>query len=279
MSVFVLDSGAGGLGVLKRLIQLSPDRDYVYFADKANFPYGEKSLEFLSLRANEIFLRLNEILRFELAVIACNTLTLASADGLREKLGFPVVGVEPALLPAVKAFPQGTVYLFSTTFTSSSGRLSERFQSVLKRTRIFPLPELATLIEEGAPYKKLFGYLTERARIEEKGAFPLVLGCTHYPLVKEVFREVYPQAVLFDGTEGTARNAVRMLFGKTNVPVSQDAVSKIKQAFSGAEVFFKRDFCGKTPVLFIETTGKTKNSKKMSDLFALYYCKDCLFTV
>lgn len=305
MSIIVIDSGVGGLGILGRLRELIPEKNYVYFADRAAFPYGNASEEYLGKRAEINLLRLSEAFRAECVVIACNTLTAAAVGKLRKTFDFPVVGVEPSVIPAAKAFPEGKIYVFSTTFTSSSGRIARRFASFKDRIEFIPTPRLAELIEKLSPEKEIAECISESAEgkipeIYAEKAFPIVLGCTHYPLVKPIFRRIFPRAVIFDGTEGTARRVLSVIsereksefveenagFGEKDSGLSEkdsgfpgNAETLVGHAFRGEEVRCRRFFAGGTRLFFVETVGGVKNSEKMSDLFALYSCKDCLFTV
>lgn len=305
MSIIVIDSGVGGLGILGRLRELMPEKNYVYFADRAAFPYGNASEEYLGKRAEINLLRLSEAFRAECVVIACNTLTAAAVGKLRKTFDFPVVGVEPSVIPAAKAFPEGKIYVFSTTFTSSSGRIARRFASFKDRIEFIPTPRLAELIEKLSPEKEIAECISESAEgkipeIYAGKAFPIVLGCTHYPLVKPIFRRIFPRAVIFDGTEGTARRVLSVIsereksefveenagFGEKDSGLSEknpgfpgNAETLVGHAFRGEEVRCRRFFAGGTRLFFVETVGGVKNSEKMSDLFALYSCKDCLFTV
>lgn len=279
MSILVTDSGIGGFGILKRLVTRMPECDYVYYADNANLPYGEKSEVELRAIAVNNFTRLSSRFDIECAVIACNTLTAAAVEVLRDSFSFPIIGTEPALLPAARCFKSGNIYLFSTSYTASSKRLSGRFADLKDRVRLIALPRLAEMTEECVCREEIGTYIRGIAPIEEEGAFPIVLGCTHYALAEDVIRELYPKAVLFGGEEGTAENAIRTVRSLPYREYTRLRLLDNKSESFGREELFCVDIPRKGDILFIETADNHKKSKKMSELFVQYYCKDCFFTV
>ncbi len=212
----VLDSGLGGVSVLRALREVLPKENYLYFGDSANAPYGVKTEEEilnLSLKAAEKLI----VQGVKALVIACNTITGVAATVLREKYGkLIVVGTEPAVKPAVAAKPRGTVMVMATTVTLEG----ERFQALLRRWRgeatiiECPCPGLMEFVEQGEiSSPALRDYLTEK--IESCGGWDadsVVLGCTHYPFVQEMIRKIMgPHARFFDGALGIARQTERRL--------------------------------------------------------------------
>ena len=215
--IAVFDSGVGGISVLRELMALMPNERYLYFGDSANAPYGSKTtaqVQALTCAAAEKLMARG----VKALVVACNTATAAAIEMLRAK--YPdtiVVGIEPALKLAADHFPAGRVGIMATEVTLREEKLAnllERFPE-LTVERI-PAPGLVELIEQGmgdSPRTKAF--LEELLSPFVGKLDALVLGCTHYPLVKEqIGRIMGPGTRLLDGGEGTARQTRRCLEAK-----------------------------------------------------------------
>lgn len=208
----VFDSGVGGISVLRELVALMPGENYLYFGDSANAPYGEKTTE----EVRELTLKNAEMLfdrGCKALVIACNTATSAAIDALREKHPQKIiVGIEPALKMAADRFPTGTIGIMATAVTLREEKLSalsERFPQVTVEK--IPAPGLVEQIEQGKADSAETAALLQNILAPYMGKLDaLVLGCTHYPLVKEQIANILPIA-LFDGGEGTARQTQRLL--------------------------------------------------------------------
>ena len=208
----VFDSGVGGISVLKELVKLCPGENFLYFGDSANAPYGEKSTQEvrrLTLQAaKNLFDRGCKAL-----VIACNTATSAAIADLRAQ--YPeriIIGIEPALKPAIDRFPTGKIGIMATAVTLREEKLAlqmERFPQA-QVVRI-PAPGLVERIEQGRANAPETRALLEQILAPHTGKLDaLVLGCTHYPFVKDALANIL-QVPLFDGGEGTARQTRRCL--------------------------------------------------------------------
>ncbi|MBR3226281.1 MAG: glutamate racemase [Atopobiaceae bacterium] len=210
----VFDSGVGGISVLGALVRELPNEDFVYFGDSANAPYGEKTTDEVRALSSRIVDGLVER-GCKAIVIACNTATSAAAEVLRNRYStIPIVGVEPALKPAVLARRHGRVLVMATPMTV---RL-EKFQQLLgewggeAEVDSVPCAGLAARIEQGnldAPdladqLQKLVGPYANRVDA-------VVLGCTHYPFIRRQIKNVVGDVPFFDGAEGTARQLHRRL--------------------------------------------------------------------
>ncbi len=211
----VFDSGVGGISVLRHLRKLLPNERFLYYGDSANAPYGRRTTE----KVQELTLAAAEkMIKFGLKalVVACNTATAAAIHALRQT--YPeliVVGIEPALKPAVDQFPGGRIGVMATEVTLRE----EKFDALLRRcgdaATIFkiPAPGLVERVETG----KADTNDTEALLSTILGPYigkldALVLGCTHYPLAAGAIRKVLgPRVVLIDGGEGTARETKRRL--------------------------------------------------------------------
>lgn len=213
--IAVFDSGVGGISVLRHLLQIMPNERYLYFGDSANAPYGSRSeqqVQELTLAAAE------KLMQRELKalVIACNTATAAAIAVLRQR--YPdciVIGIEPAVKIAAEHFPGGTIGVLATPVTLSGDKykqLSHRFENGCHVLPI-PAPGLARLVEEGKINDSETRSLLETLLAPYVGKLDaLVLGCTHYPFVKQQIRRILGQSVpLYDGGEGTAKETKRRL--------------------------------------------------------------------
>lgn len=212
--IAVFDSGVGGISVLRELIALMPGEHYLYFGDSANAPYGEKSTEAvrtLTLQNAEMLLSRGA----KALVVACNTATAAAISLLRER--YPdtvIIGIEPALKLAADRFPAGKIGIMATQVTLREEKLAhqlERFPHA-QVVRI-PAPGLVERIERGeAQAPETEALLTQLLAPYAGKLDALVLGCTHFPFVKDsISRILGPDTVLFDGGAGTARQTRRCL--------------------------------------------------------------------
>ncbi len=207
----VFDSGFGGLTVLKALLEVMPEADYLYFGDTARLPYGSKSVETVARYAVEAAHYL-ESRGAQLLVIACNTATALALDRITSAAHVPVVGVvEPGAEAAAAASKNKKVVVVGTEATVSSHAyrraLEARGLDALEKA----CPLLVPLVEEGwveHPVTEQVAriYLDEAFADGFRDADVLVLGCTHYPLLKELLQRVAPtQATIVDSAESTAR--------------------------------------------------------------------------
>jgi len=207
--IAVFDSGLGGLSVLKELRKLMPEERFLYFGDRKNAPYGGKTTEEvqqLTLSAAEKLMERG----CKALVVACNTATAAAITELRA--AYPhkiIVGIEPALKPAAEAFPNGPIGIMATEVTLREEKLRLLMEHYPNTELLrIPAPGLVELIEAQRPVD---GLLSEILSPYKGGLKALVLGCTHYPLVKDEIQKILPDVALFDGGAGTARQTRRLL--------------------------------------------------------------------
>lgn len=213
--IAVFDSGLGGISVLRRLRRLMPGEDYLYFGDSANAPYGTRSVEEVRALTLQSIGALYDR-GIKAAVIACNTATSAAVEQLRARFeDIPVIGMEPALKPAVLANPGGTVLVLATPLTLRE----EKFNQLLSHYRLqaevisVPCPKLVEFVESGdLESEALYSYLHAQLDAYRGRASAAVLGCTHFPFLCRAIASVLGEAVtLFDGGDGTARETRRQL--------------------------------------------------------------------
>jgi len=210
-TIGVFDSGFGGLTVLKALLELIPDADYAYFGDTARLPYGSKSVETVARYAVEAahFLESNGA---ALLVIACNTATALALDRITAAAHVPVVGVvEPGAEAAASVSRNKKVVVIGTEATVSSHAYRKALEARRLDAREKACPLLVPLVEEGwveNPVTEQVAriYLGEAFAEGFQDADVLVLGCTHYPLLKSLLHRVAPPHVsIVDSAESTAR--------------------------------------------------------------------------
>ena len=210
----VFDSGLGGISVLKELIALMPNENYLYFGDSANAPYGDRptaQVRQLTMDAARMLLERGA----KALVIACNTATSAAIEDLRQEFSDTViVGIEPALKLAADAFPTGRIGVMATQVTLREEKFAhqlERFPQA--QVSLIPAPGLVELIEAGkADTQETIALLQGILGPYVGKLDALVLGCTHYPFAKNAIRQVLgAETVLLDGGAGTARQTQRLL--------------------------------------------------------------------
>jgi glutamate racemase len=217
--VGVFDSGVGGLTVLHECLVTMPHEDFVYLGDHARLPYGPRPLDEVRRFAREIAAYL-ERQGVKLLLVACNTATSASLPQLQEELSVPVVGViTPEAHAAVQATRNRRIGLMATEATVQAGRYAQLVRALDAGAELVPVacPRLVPLIESDEP----FGAETTEA-VREYAA-PLkaaevdtvILGCTHYPLIRPVFQRVFGRGVtLVFSAEETAREVAETLARK-----------------------------------------------------------------
>jgi glutamate racemase len=213
----VFDSGVGGLTVLKALLELIPESDYAYFGDTARLPYGSKSVETVSRYAVEAaqFLQARGA---QMLVIACNTATALSLNQIISSVRVPVVGVvEPGADTAAAATKNKKIVVVGTDATVSSHAYKKALEARGLQAREKACPLLVPLVEEGWTDHSVTEqvariYLGEAFSDGFQQADVLVLGCTHYPLIKPVLRRVAPEHVaIVDSAESTAKAVAEKL--------------------------------------------------------------------
>jgi glutamate racemase len=210
-TIGVFDSGFGGLTVLKALLELIPDAEYIYFGDTARLPYGSKSVETVARYAVEAAHYL-ESHGAQFLVIACNTATALALDRITSAAHVPVVGVvEPGAEAAASVSKNKRVVVIGTEATVSSHAYQKALEARGLSAREKACPLLVPLVEEGwveHPVTEQVAriYLSEAFGDGFQDADALVLGCTHYPLLKPLLLRVAPSHVrIVDSAESTAR--------------------------------------------------------------------------
>ena len=215
----VFDSGMGGLTVLHECLVTMPHEDFVYLGDGARLPYGPRPLEEIRRFALEIGSYL-ETQGVKMVLVACNAATSAGLADLQETLSVPVVGViNPEAHAAVQAPRNRRVGLLATEATVRAGRYSELIHALDAGVSLIPVacPRLVPLIEGDDPFG---AETTDAVRsyagpLKEEGVDTVILGCTHYPIIRPILQRVFGRDVtLIFSAEETAREVAETLARK-----------------------------------------------------------------
>lgn len=233
-SIGIFDSGCGGLSVYKELVKLLPNERYIFFADNAHCPYGEKSAQYIQDRARFIS---DSLLQqgADIIVVACNTATAAAIATLRREYpSVPFIGMEPAVKPAALGTRSGVIGVLATAGTLKGSKYLKMrglYEDGVKIAEHVG-QGFVELVEGG----KLDGPETEatvRASVQpllDQGADIIVLGCTHYPFLRPVIERVAgPGVQVIDPAPAVARQTLRVL-QERNVPIGQGPFSLSLQA-------------------------------------------------
>ena len=215
----VFDSGVGGLTVLHECLVTMPNEDFVYLGDHARLPYGPRTRDEVRRFAHEIGSYL-ERQGVKMVVVACNTATSVALPDLQEQLMVPVVSViVPEAHAAVQATRNRQIGLLATELTVASGRYESLVHTLDAGAHVTAIacPKLVPLIEVGDTYSdELVAAVREYAApLKDAGCDTVILGCTHYPLIRPVFQRVFGRGVtLVFSAEETAREVAETLARK-----------------------------------------------------------------
>jgi glutamate racemase len=234
-TIGVFDSGFGGLTVLRALIERLPGARFAFLGDTARLPYGSKSRRTIARYAAQSAQFLVREQGAEFLVIACNTASALALDAIQDAVSVPVLGViEPGAAAARAASVTGDVLVVATEATVRSHAYTAACNAHGLRAIEKACPLLVPLVEEGwidhpITAEVIDIYLNElRAEAAAKGMSPdtLVLGCTHYPLLRRLFEgAVKPGAKVIDSAESVAQAAVRLFNGHFGCPILSESGS------------------------------------------------------
>lgn len=255
----IFDSGIGGLTIVKQINRLLPKEDIVYLGDTARFPYGTKSKDTIikfSIQNVLYLLKFN----VKLIIVACNTSSSLALEALRRNFKVPILGViEPGVKEAVRITTDGRIGVIGTTATIRSKAYQDRIKAVKSSFKVFSqsCPLLVPLVEEGW----LNGKITEQIiksylePLKKNKIDTLILGCTHYPLLKSSIKRIMGFDVkLVDSAkqvalaakemlanEGFSKNGGRLKFYLTDEPERFKKVARIFMGKSLANVYKVKD--------------------------------------
>lgn len=210
------DSGVGGLSVLREAIRFMPSENFVYYGDSLNAPYGTKKyyqVKELSFKAVEFLIDKG----VKAIVVACNTATSVAIEEIRSKYSnIPIIGIEPALKPAVEQYGDGKIIVMATPITLSEKKFNKLISMYEEKADIMPMPcgGLAELIEKGnLDGEEIDEYIMDKYKnINVKDISSIVLGCTHYPFIIGSLRKIIGRSIpIIDGSCGTVKHLKNQL--------------------------------------------------------------------
>ncbi|MBU5677095.1 glutamate racemase [Alkaliphilus sp. MSJ-5] len=233
LPIGVFDSGVGGISVLADLVHQLPDEEYIYFGDSGNAPYGVRSKdEIKELSFNVVDYLLN--LKIKALVVACNTATSVAIEELRSNLDIPVIGMEPALKPAIELNRYGKIVVMATPVTLREKKFNDLIEKFKHTTNVvkMPCPGLVEIIEKKGKYASEIEEYIKKVflpyNLDEIGT--IVLGCTHYVFIKDIIADIVGENIsIVDGNLGTARHVKHLLENNgTLMPISEENCKETK---------------------------------------------------
>ena len=239
MSIGFFDSGIGGITVLYEALKVLPGENFIYYADTVNAPYGIKDRDEVK---GYVFTAVDFIISLGVraVVIACNTATSVAVEDLRHSYDIPIIGMEPAVKPAVEMAGNNhkRVLVTATPLTIKEKKLQNLIDRVDNEhiVDLLPLPELVNFAEnfefrenEVSPY-----IIEQLSALDLESYGTVVLGCTHFLFYRNLFRKILPGYIdIIDGNSGTVNNLKRIL---ENTSVPENEQSKITWYRSGEQV-------------------------------------------
>lgn len=214
-TIGVFDSGVGGLSILDEALKQLPQHHYIYLADSANAPYGEKTPSWIAKRSLHMCRYLVEQ-GCDAIVVACNTATAEAILQIRSELQIPIIGVEPGIKPAAMQSQNGIVGVLATEATLNSDKFNALLATLPNDCRFIKQAGagLVPLIESGQLESSAMRALlqTHLEGMVKAQADTLVLGCTHYPFLKNLIKELMgPSIVIVDTSDAVVRQLGRQL--------------------------------------------------------------------
>lgn len=247
LPIGVFDSGVGGLTVLKALRNALPHENLIYLGDTARLPYGTKSPVSISRYASQATAQLQRH-GIKLLVVACNTASAVALDSLREQMGpLPVIGVvEPGAAAAVAARPGGRHLVLATEATV---RLGAYRRAILEIDPLAQVDELAcellvSLAEEGwndgVIAEAIVNRYLDQLDTASRNPDSVILGCTHFPLLRETFTSVFDSAVSIVDSASTTAAAAHELLESLHIGNQQEVSGSLKLLATDGATRFAR---------------------------------------
>ena len=201
-----IDSGVGGISVMTRAKKEFENADFIYYADTKNVPYGTKTHEEIK-RLSDSAVDFVTSKGADVIVIACNTITSVAIEYLREKYLIPIIGMEPAVKPAVTEHPSERILVCATPVTIAGEKLHNLIDKNCRGTQpiLVPTPRLVEFAENGVfDTGTVCGYLSSVVDMSVNYS-AVVLGCTHFGYFTDSFKKLFPRADIADGSLGTVK--------------------------------------------------------------------------
>lgn len=242
MKIGFIDSGIGGLSVMKAFITYPIAADYFYIADSAHLPYGLKSHDYIHDRIERLTQYLLQTHQIDLLVIACNTATAISASQLRRQYpDFPIIGIEPAIKPAATASKTKEIAIVATTSMINNDRLNRLIQEFAPQVSVTKIPadDWVTLVEQdNIDHQDTTQILMDVLQpIADKNIDQLILGCTHFPFLESELRSILNLEInLVNPASAVAKHALHCLDLRNIQPIN---ASTYHYFTTGNRDFFK----------------------------------------
>jgi glutamate racemase len=229
-TIGVMDSGVGGISVLKHIHALLPHEQLIYVADSQYAPYGNKTAEEITARCIEIadFLMTKQV---KAIVVACNTATAAAIDTMRATYAIPIIGMEPAVKPAAAATKNGVIGVLATVGTLKSAQFAALLESYGRNVKVVTqgCVGLVECIERGeldtSATKALIRQYT--APLLAEGADTIVLGCTHYPFVKQAIQDIVGDEISLIDTGAAVAKQLQKKLAEQNLLATGKATAQV----------------------------------------------------
>lgn len=240
-NIGVFDSGVGGITVLKEILKVLPHENILYYGDSGNAPYGEKSIEEIQSLCNKIldFFLINNC---KAVVVACNTATAAALDKLQNTYSIPIIGVITAgVKGSVKVTKNGKINILATPFTVASNAYVKELKKYYRGFKITQegCPEFCPMIETGwETYPNRIQILKSHLKQLSEKADTLILGCTHYPIIKGDIEKYFTGNIVDPAIE-TALELYSLLESTNNLNPS-DKTGRVEFFVTGDRKVFKR---------------------------------------
>ena len=237
----VFDSGVGGLSVLRHVHALLPAENLLYVADSAFMPYGSRCSDEINERGH-LLTRFFVEQGAKAVVVACNTATAAAIETLRHDFTIPIIGMEPAVKPAVEATRTGVIGVLATSGTLASEKFSKLVARFDRHAEVVfqPGEGLVEQVEAGELSSKTTGELLRGhlAPLLERGVDALVLGCTHYPFLTPLIREIVGDDVVILDTGSAIAAELQRQLEKLQVMATEGVSEDASENRAGTIRFF-----------------------------------------
>jgi len=213
--ILFIDSGVGGLSILKYFLDLENRVNIIYFADTLNYPYGKKDEKVLGNILFNIYSSLKNQFNISLIVIACNTASVSALAFLRSKVSVPIIGTVPAIKPAARLTKNNKIGIIATETTTKLDYIQNLIKEFAKDKEVFikPSSKLVDAVELFYSTDKVKSLIEEELSFfVEKNIDVLVLGCTHYSFLIEEINLFFKNKVkVIDSREGVSKRIIHLL--------------------------------------------------------------------
>lgn len=213
--LLLLDSGVGGLSILKNYLEMNSRTNLIYYADTQNFPYGKKEENEIGEILLKIYSNLKSKYDIVLIVIVCNTASVSALEYLRSQVEIQIIGTVPAIKPAALMTKNNKIGIIATETTIRSGYVPELIKEYASDKEIFivPAPGLVDAVENGYTLEQINDVMKkELNELKENDIDTLVLGCTHYSFLKESINVFFDGKVrILDSIEGVSKRILKLL--------------------------------------------------------------------